>query len=155
MEIRSLKLLITQVESQLNLKTFGDLCLVGKSLPLETTRPADYGKLANVETMFQNELCRYAGFHCKKIDDKLLVAFQSRRANWYASEYWIQLFKNKKGWQLGPWMMPIGIDVKAMFNGYSLSTSTNMKVFLTDCKHLVDCHNRREQQYRRLEVKMS
>lgn len=150
-EIRDLKMIISEIESNLEISKFQDIT----DLTIRETAPASHESQPpvhrDVNAKLQNELYRYAGLSCVSFAEerytfRLSPSGRSERENAYAVQI---LSKNGKG-SLGKWVLPMSIDMDQLITRIPITLLNNIPSFLKTCKHLVDCYFLRQQQFQTL-----
>lgn len=148
-EIQELKSIIKQYEWNLQTLRFKD---VEERLSRNPKASSNFGK-TNVEFDLQNNLYRFAGFHCVKFRrDEFVFNFTSTNEKQKDNTYAVQIFiKDGKG-KLGKWIMPMSIDMNYMLSKMSIDELKNLTSFIKNCKHNVDCYSTRKEQFLSLKV---
>lgn len=154
-EIQELKSIIEQCEWNLQTLRFKDVeeRVTEKQIPGNPEASSHFDRTSNVEVDLQNDLYRFAGFHCVRFRrDEFVFNFTSTNGEQKDNTYAVQIFiKDGKG-KLGKWIMPMSIDMNYILSKTPIDELKNLTSFIKNCKHNVDCHATREEQFLSLKV---
>lgn len=109
-------------------------------------------KNKNTSINLKNDLYRFAGMHCVKFDNPIVIEFSAGDKVASNSLFSIEILQTDDQYKLGKWVMPMSIDLNNILSKYSLDSPKNLKKLLKSCKHYIDCYIYRRKQYYDLKV---
>ncbi|XP_014479762.1 PREDICTED: probable serine/threonine-protein kinase irlF [Dinoponera quadriceps] len=144
-EIRMLRCMIEQGEWNMEKLRFKD---VEHTIEPRDTQILRVNRIPNVEVQLQNDLYRFAGFHCVKFKrSEIVFNFVSTNEQQKDNTYAVQILaKDGKG-SVGKWVMPMSVDMNQISTKIPIDNLRNLNAFLKYCKHNIDCYIIRQEQY--------
>lgn len=150
-DIQELEKLNFQIRCNLNITKFGDikhLLTTPEPDPTESSK-----RIPDVETEYMDLLFQLAGMHCTKFDENEYVfSFGVLDNNISVDTYAVQIVNVSKDPKVGKYVMPDGVDMDRILLETPLVNATDLKPFLANCKHRIDCYINRVKQYNELQL---
>ncbi|XP_076239547.1 uncharacterized protein LOC143182445 [Calliopsis andreniformis] len=149
-QIKELRSINMEMTCNLNIYCFKDVKVVTKPTDPEEINAYAH-EVVNVQTIFESELYRYAGFYCTKfLENEYVFKFSPSNKYDIKNTFGMQiLIKDGKG-TLGKWVMPMSIDLDDLKIEFSIDDPKNLPHFLRMCKNYIDCYFIRCEQYNTL-----
>lgn len=109
-------------------------------------------KYKNTSINVKKDLYRFAGMHCVKFDNPIVIEFSAGDKVASNSLFSIEILQIDDQFKLGKWVMPMSFDLNNILSKYPLDNPKNLKKLLKCCKHYIDCYIYRRKQYYDLKV---
>lgn len=153
-EIQELKALNFEIECCLKITNFGDIEHL-LDYP-KSTSSFSLKKIPDVDMEYTDELFQLAGMRCTMLtDNEYIFSFvSSGDLNTKNRNYAVQIICDSDKPKLGKWNMPKSTNMDSLLLETPLRRAIDIKPFLANCKHRIDCFSRRAKQYDDLKVKL-
>ncbi|XP_048506347.1 uncharacterized protein LOC125499942 [Athalia rosae] len=149
-DIEELKALNFRIKCSLNISKFGDIKHLFQSKSPQYFAP---GKIPDVIAKYTDELYRFTGIHCIKfVENESLFNFACTSSNADGGAYGVQIKNTAEKIIIGKWIMPMSVDMKSILKETPLQDPDELKSFLRNCKHHIDCYTNRMNQFIELQA---
>ncbi|XP_046471155.1 uncharacterized protein [Neodiprion pinetum] len=150
-EIQELEELNFQIECCLNISKFGDIKHLFDFSTQSLIVPSK--RLPDTDTEYIDQLYRLAGMHCTKFtENEYIFNFVSSSVDTADRIYTVQVTCVSDKLKLGKWVMPMSINMNSILLQTPLTRTCDLKSFLMNCKHHIECYTNRVKQYNEFQV---
>lgn len=151
-EIRQLRCIIAQAEWSTEVLQFKEVERTIKPQDMEISHT---GRIPNIKAQLQNDLYKFAGFHCVKFRrSEVIFNFMSTNEQQKDNTYAVQIFIKDGKCSLGKWVMPMSIDMNQILIKIPIDKLRNLTAFIKCCKHNINCYAIRHEQFLSLKVSL-
>ncbi|XP_054003013.1 uncharacterized protein LOC128889412 [Hylaeus anthracinus] len=159
-QINQLKSIVKQIKCNLNIHKYKNTKITydqnASDISANTNTDSDTPEILDVDIELQFQLYRYAGIYCvKSSKEEFIFNFSSSHKYEKKGTFAVQILNKDNLGHLGKWIMPKSIDLNVLISIFPIQELKYIPSFVRTCKHYIDCHFLRQEQYHELMDRVS